>query len=625
VNDGQDEHNATDLRPRAVLAVGITGHRGIGVEDDTAAAVAAAFDAVFRKLVPAFANAAVANAAFFSGERPVLRAICMAADGADLLGARAARDSGADLAVVLPFSVDEYKKDFTSAAALRLFGDVLASASTRFELSGSHAEGARAYERANEVIVANADLLVAVWDGKKAAGRAGTGDVVPGAVARSIPVIVIDPQAPSTPRLLLPREHGEIDLAVDRELKWSPLPADLTPLVMERLSPPSALARRRGLIDLLAEAPRSANWRVEHPALLKAFGVARTPDRPRALQPLSDAAAWQAALRNVRPLDTALAARLERLAGVAHRIDGFAAYYGQLFRSSAVSRFFLIIAVAFLSGLIGTLFPSLFGASIILQVAVSILILVDGKVSGRRRWQERWLDYRLLTERLRGLRFLHPLGAGSGETLVPGRRSRDAWTDWYVRRTVRALGAPAGAFDERALSAMSEQLIAVEIAEQIGYHRRAFRQLGKLERRLALAANAALGTVVALGGALAAAAYLGGGLDSVSWRPAANILLAALPAAMTAFNGIRADSDLVRLVERSAITAAALARLSRATRGSAMTYDRLTGAAIHAVSIMASERAEWRFVLESRRARTSRRRAIRRSRFKRLRRAKRMP
>ena len=575
--------------------------------------------------MPAFAHAAAANVAFFSGERPVLRAICMAADGADLLGARAARNSGADLAVVLPFSVDEYKKDFTSAVALRLFDDVLQSAATRFELSGSHGEDARAYERANEVIVANVDLLVAVWDGKKAAGRAGTGEVVPGAVARSIPVIVIDPQNPSAPRLLLPREHGEIDLAVDGELKWSPLPADLTPFVMERISPPSALARRRGLIDLLAEAPRSANWRVEHPALLKAFGVARQPDRLRALQPLGDAAAWEAAVRNVRPLDAALAARLEELAGVTRRIDGFAAYYGQLFRSSAVSRFFLIIAVAFLSGLVGILFPSLFGTSLVLQVAVSILILVDGKVSGRRRWQERWLDYRLLTERLRGLRFLHPLGAGSGETIVPGRRSRDAWTDWYVRRTVRALGAPAGVLGEPALSAMSEQLVAVEIGEQIGYHRRAFRQLGKLERRLALAANAALGAAVAVGGALAATAYLGGGLDAVSWKPMANILLAALPAAMTAFNGIRADSDLVRLVERSAITAAALARLGRAIRRSAMTYDRLTGAAIHTVSIMASERAEWRFVLESRRTRTSRRRAIRRSWFRRLRRAKGMP
>jgi ABC-type multidrug transport system fused ATPase/permease subunit len=431
-------------------------------------------------------------------------------------------------------------------------------------------------------------------------------------VSRSIPTIVIDPKFPESPKILVPRADDRLDHAVASDLNWRTLDADLTPLVVNQLGPPAGLTRRRGLIDLLSERPSSANWRIEHPALLKVFGAARTTYHDTTSQPVAGRAAWDAAVRTAQALDRTLATHLDELGRTTRQIDKFSEYYGQLFRSSAVSRFLLIVAVAFLSGLIGILFPSMFGTSLILQVAVSILVLIDSKIGSRRRWQERWLDYRLLAERLRGLRFLHPLGVGAEGPASSSRRSRDAWTDWYVRRTARALGAPAGTMRAPAMPAMAEQLVAIEIREQVHYHRRAFRQLGKLERRLALAANVALGAAIAVGGALGIAAYFLGGLEAVWWKPTASVLLAALPAAMAAFNGIRADGDLVRLVERSAMTAAALARLGRAVSSAPLTYDRVASAAARAAAIMANERSEWRFVLESRRTRTKRRQAMRR-------------
>jgi hypothetical protein len=92
-------------------------------------------------------------------------------------------------------------------------------------------------------------------------------------------------------------------------------------------------------------------------------------------------------------------------------------------------------------------------------------------------------------------------------------------------------------------------------------------------------------------------------LSGVSWRPLALVLLFALPAATSAFQGLRAEADLARLAERSATAAIALARLRRLLDAASPTYDHVAVAATRAASIMGAELSDWRFVLERRRAR----------------------
>ena len=151
------------------------------------------------------------------------------------------------------------------------------------------------------------------------------------------------------------------------------------------------------------------------------------------------------------------------------------------------------------------------------------------------------------------------------------------------------------------VSAVAERLTAIEIPEQVNYHREIVEQFGKFERRLAIAAKIALGAAIMVAVTLGIAAYLEGGVNSVWWKPIANILIGALPAANAAFNGIRADADLVRLVARSAATATELNRLDEAIRAAPVSYDRLRHAALRLAAIMASELIEWRVILESRR------------------------
>jgi hypothetical protein len=67
------------------------------------------------------------------------------------------------------------------------------------------------------------------------------------------------------------------------------------------------------------------------------------------------------------------------------------------------------------------------------------------------------------------------------------------------------------------------------------------------------------------------------------------------------------------------MTASSLARIGRTVSQLPLTYDGLAAAAARVATIMANERSEWRFVLESRRTRSKRRKAMRRhwrSRFR---------
>lgn len=588
-----------ELRPHAVLAVGVTGHRNLGADVDTRA-LRAALDSVFARLSDGLKTVSDREHAFFSSAAPRLRTICMAAEGADLLGAQAARAAGSELACVLPFEFEEYRNDFSSPDAASAALSVVEQAQVRFVLPGSRDEGARCYERANDIILAKSDLLVAVWNGKRAAGRAGTGDVVQAAISRRIPVIVIAPEAPMLPTLL--RAPVEEDLAppTATDLARQPLDGNLTELVSQILSPPSGNGAEHGLVDLLEEQPDNRSMRFEYPLLLQLFGI--TGENPRGPDLV---------VPTVSRAPDEMPASAGELALVVDRIDGLANHYGRLYRSSAVSEILLAIVAAFIAVLTFVFFPVIAGVSLIVPIAVNGLILVDVTIRAKRRWHERWLDYRVIAERLRCLRFLHALGLGLKQDANPFHENEVSWVAWYVRRQELSLNPPHGVIQAAEIARRAQRLADVEIADQLAYHRKAFRRLGLFDRRLSLAATFALGAATAVSVLFGISIYFAGSTDQVSWRPLAVIVLSVLPAIAAAFTGIRSGADLVRLVERSETTAAGLTNLQNIIRSTSMTYDRLAVAAARAAEIMGEELSEWRFVLESKRFRGRRARSTR--------------
>jgi hypothetical protein len=305
-----------------------------------------------------------------------------------------------------------------------------------------------------------------------------------------------------------------------------------------------------------------------------------------------------------------------------HRIDDLANHYARLYRSSTASGSILAIVAAFISAVVIIVYPSITGVSLLAQMAVNGLVIFDSKARATQRWQERWFDYRVMAERLRCLRFLHPLGLGLAQVAVPSRRGHESWVEWYLRRYERALDPPHGTIEASDVARFAQRLVGTEIPEQLKYHHANFRQLGLLDRRLAAAARFSLAAAIVVAALYGLSAYVFTDIDADTWKPIAIVVFFVLPAMATAFNGIRAYADLARLSERSAIVAAALTRLRRIIQSTPISYDHLTVAAARLASIMGDELSEWRFMLESRWARTHRAHTLGRSWF-RLRRSRR--
>ena len=211
--------------------------------------------------------------------------------------------------------------------------------------------------------------------------------------------------------------------------------------------------------------------------------------------------------------------RLETIDRARNIIDALAVQYGRKFRSSAVSQYLVVILGAWISGVIGLLIPSLSAATIAIQLLANVLVLGDAAFRARHRWQERWLDYRVVAERLRWLGFRNAFGLGGGRQMRAGLQRQKSWIDWYIRRTAHALGPPQGKIDAASIAAAADHLSEIEIPDQIEYHRGTFRQLGLLERRLFFGAHAALVASLGVAVVLAIAAVRAGSLEAVGWKP----------------------------------------------------------------------------------------------------------
>lgn len=123
------------------------------------------------------------------------------AEGADRLVAEAGLKAGFTLEAVLPFSRAEYSRDFETQQSQAAYEELLDRASAVLELKGQRDDSPRAYQAAGFIMLANASLLIAIWDGEQASGIGGTAEIISRAVAEAVPVIWIEPANPNALRL----------------------------------------------------------------------------------------------------------------------------------------------------------------------------------------------------------------------------------------------------------------------------------------------------------------------------------------------------------------------------------------------------------------------------------------
>lgn len=147
------------------------------------------------------AIAAVARKANTATELVIVSSL---AEGSDRIVAEAGFAAGFALQVVLPFSRAEYERDFETEMSRREFDALLARAGDVFELDGAADQRPRAYEAAGLFMLANIDVLIAIWDGEVAAGIGGTAQIVERAIADGVVVVWIEPSHPNAIRLSRP-------------------------------------------------------------------------------------------------------------------------------------------------------------------------------------------------------------------------------------------------------------------------------------------------------------------------------------------------------------------------------------------------------------------------------------
>ena len=125
-----------------------------------------------------------------AGHADLIGLSCLAR-GADQIFARVVLDEGGRLEVVLPAA--DYRERKVKPDNAATFDELVAEAAAVRTMPFTES-GSDAYLAAGEHILDSADAIYAVWDGRPAAGRGGTGDVVQAARERGLPVTVVWPE-----------------------------------------------------------------------------------------------------------------------------------------------------------------------------------------------------------------------------------------------------------------------------------------------------------------------------------------------------------------------------------------------------------------------------------------------
>ena len=145
------------------IVVAVTGHRDIPPED-----VARLSEVVSAQLHELSSKYPDSPCLLLSG----------LAEGADRLAARCALDVGWSVGAVLPLSQADYEMDFESDQSVSEFRELLARSIWVRTVSPDMLGRPDCYRKLGEWLARQAQILIALWDGKPGGGPGGTADVV---------------------------------------------------------------------------------------------------------------------------------------------------------------------------------------------------------------------------------------------------------------------------------------------------------------------------------------------------------------------------------------------------------------------------------------------------------------
>jgi hypothetical protein len=581
-------------RPHLVVQIGVIGHR----PNRMAAGMTGFLTDQCHRVLSAILDIAAAahDPLLHAPGPPLIRIVSPLAEGSDRIVAGAGLALGAELQCPLPFPVAEYERDFETDSCRAEFHSLLARASALLELEGLRSEADAAYERVGRAVIYQSDILIAIWDGEAAAGRGGTAQMVEEAMALKVPIVWLHACREMEPCLLLTDGHGN---RIEKPL------ADLSSLFASRFF------LSNGSQDLARDFAR-------------AYYAERQPwfDSGRFFRIFRDLVAtgrwrrgsWQVADFE-RSAHTEWLATIAQISdfpeGTRHYLldklcphyawaDGLSTYYAGKFRSCSVAIYLLsACAVLFaLGGLVGSNYGLEIGrVAALIELCMIAAILLLTFYGRRRRWHERWLNYRQLAELLRQFSFLGPLACQLPSPQLPAHFGRDPhrpWVDGMFRMIARDLGLAPGKTNRHYRTALGAWVNSI-LTEQIKYHENNAKMMRKLNHQLHR-----VGTVLFVATLLACITHLAFG-ESV-W-----LLLAAtvLPAFGAAFYGISNQGEFARIADRSQAMSRELEAVQNKDLSAALlrgdeSLTELRKVAERVAGSMIAETVDWNFVFRFR-------------------------
>lgn len=589
-----------NLRPRLALRFGVTGHRPPRLALDHHEVARKACTELFRDAAIALADIHKRFPDVFSEEEPTLRLVTALASGADTVAAEAAYAEGIALSACLPFPADTYSKDF-SESEWRDAQALAQAADGTLALNDFAASDEAAYEAVGRLVLAQSDILIAIWDGEPARGRGGTTEVVAEAVSRHIPVIHINPDGRHEPILLWSGLHEELPdrPSIDGVLRI-PAKAALVSLVDALCAPPEG-EEFASLQDFMKGVALAGKSSIEWPFLLIATGAKRWSETSFAAPGAAQSRQYFEPL--VEPF-ASLGRFGRRLTGPLAdrfaRADAAASASALQFRSSFVTNFALA-ALAVMLALTSLLLPQAKVGLILAELFVIFSIILNTRRANRRNYHQLWIDRRHLAERLRLLAISSTLGRLSLRDVEDGT-THPGWETWYARATARELELPPGTLDQTYLAKVRNTMLAL-IEDQIGYHHRNRHIMEHANHRLHR-----MGDFLFVGTILFCLFYLSAKVfpalyvefNGIGMTQIVTVATALFPALAASLYGIRMQGDFAATAERSAAIENRLSKLRASLAADQLSYSRLVDRFRRLSEIMLSDIHQWQQQYETR-------------------------
>jgi hypothetical protein len=620
-------------KPRFALAIGIVGHRlkhwddakgtdGRSLRTEHLQKIAGDVHLALRAIKSAAIQAYRDHESLFDDSAdarqraPELTLVSALADGADTIAAKTALGLGYALDAPLPFAEADYENDFSSDAVdehtpLRDFRALVEKARSVLQLPGRRRTTVdtkeqgdlkenRAYEAVGLTVLSQADILLAVWDGKLSRGRGGTAEMVAEAARAGIPIVLIDANAKKPIELrwrgLMPTPAPIV--AFD-DLPSATLDASIYRVLDELVRPPSAPEERKSLGLWFDENSHRVNIRISYPLLttfLFARGIRVSDIIPKRASELAEDYVRDSTpvVDPNRPQDIAW---LSEAYGWA---DAIGIHFAQIFRSAFVMNFlFAALAVVAASASVLMTHEDTWWrrAPVTLEIILIVGVVVNTILAYRWRWHHRWVEAREVAERLRVALPLWTLGLRPAS--FPGEEP--TWTGWYARALVRTQDMRAGNLNADDLTAERSVLLRL-LTGQCNYNRANAGRMHWMELGLEYVGFCLLGATIVVA------------FDHLSGEPLVQFLLgrilpareatiwlsAALPALATASYGIRIIGDFDGISQRAERTHRHLDQLIAAIQQDPPDFSLMRARARSAADAMLGDVASWRLSAESR-------------------------